>query len=111
MTIPVVLFVGGPADGLMLSSDQQTYTVGLRREPAEDGKVPTAVYYKYGAAPGYAGHLPKHVTTGCYLFKAFKDRAPSLVDGWLDDQTPEGYRNNTLPLNVVTDDQPALEDE
>lgn len=82
--IPVMLFVGGPADGWMLSSNKQAYAVGLK--PADkDGWFECAIYYLYGTSPGYAGDLPAFMTTGCYLFKAYKDRPVSLIDGWMPD--------------------------
>jgi hypothetical protein len=80
--IPVMLFVGGPADGWMLSTTKQLYAVGLER-PSEDGKALCAIYHVYGQAPGYAGDLPRHVETGILLYKADKLRAISLIDGWL----------------------------
>ena len=53
MTIPVMLFVDGPAEGFMLSTAKQTYTVGLY--PTEDGKWMTAIYYVFGSDPAYGG--------------------------------------------------------
>ena len=79
--IPVMIFVGGAADGWLLNSDAQTYAVGL--EPPVDGKALCAIYYRYGTSPGYAGDLPSFMTTGCYLYKEDKVRPVSLIQGWL----------------------------
>ena len=86
MTIPVMMFVDGPAKGFMLSTAKQTYTVGLY--PTEDGKWMTAIYYVFGSDPAYGGargdtHLyPKQ---GVYKFKANRERKASLIDGYLGD--------------------------
>ena len=81
--IPVMLFVGGAADGWMLSSNKQTYSVGL--ESPVDGRAMCAIYHRFGTSPGYAGDLPSFMTTGCYLYKADKSRPVSLIDGWMPD--------------------------
>ncbi len=86
MTIPVMLFVDGPAEGLMLSDTRQTYTVGLFE--TENGFWMTALYYRFGSDPAYGGardapHEFPH--QGVYKFKHNIERKASLIDGYLGD--------------------------
>ena len=93
--IPVMIFVDGPADGWMLSSNKQVYAVGL--EPPVDGKALCALYYRFGTSPGFAGDLPTYMTGGCCLYKGDKVRPLSLIDGWLPKMEP---RNAPVKLEV-----------
>ena len=97
MTLPVMLFTGGPAAGWMLSRDNQIYTVGL--EQPEDGKALCALYYRYGASPGYAGVLPGYLQTGVFVYKTDKVRAVSLIDGWMPG-VREGNTDGTPVVDV-----------
>ncbi len=86
MTIPVMMFVDGPAEGFMLSTAKQTYTVGLY--PTEDGKWMTAIYYKFGSDPAYGGargDTHQYPQQGVYKFKDNRERKASLIDGYLGD--------------------------
>ena len=84
MTIPVMLFVDGPAEGLMLSDNRQTYTVGLY--PVGGGFWECALYYRFGSDPAYGGardaphEFPQQ---GVYKYKHNIERKASLIDGYL----------------------------
>ena len=84
--IPVMLFIDGPAEGLMLSTNSQTYTVGLYE--TKDGYWMTALYYVFGSDPAYGGASERrgyYPMQGVYKHKGNKERKASLIDGYLAD--------------------------
>ncbi len=91
MTIPVMMFIDGPAEGFMLSTAKQTYTVGLypiNQTEEKKGFWMCAFYYKFGSDPAYggarnAGH--EYPQQGVYKFKHNIERRTSLIDGYLQD--------------------------
>ena len=88
MTIPVMMFIDGPAQGFMLSTAKQTYTVGLYE--TEDGYWMCAIYYKFGSDPAYGGAASpenRFPEQGVYKFKDNRERKASLIDGYLGDFT------------------------
>ena len=92
MTIPVMMFVDGPAEGLMLSTAKQTYTVGLypiNQTEEKKGFWMCALYYKFGSDPAYGGaRTPaahRYPQQGVYKFKHNLERKASLIDGYLQD--------------------------
>ncbi len=91
MTIPVMLFVDGPAEGRMLSTSKQTYTVGLypiNQTEEKKGFWMCALYYRFGSDPAYGGardaphEFPRQ---GVYKHKHNVERKASLIDGYLGD--------------------------
>ncbi len=90
MTIPVMMFVDGPAEGLMLSTAKQTYTVGLYpiTIPDKRGMWMTALYYVFGSDPAYGGargDTHQYPMQGVYKWKENRPRRESLIDGYLGD--------------------------
>ena len=91
--ISVMLFVGGPAEGWLLSSSAQVYAVGLA--PPVDGRAMAAIYHRFGTSPSYAGGLPNY--QGAFVYKADKVRPVSLIDGWM----PGLEEGNSDPHTIV----------
>ena len=92
MTIPVMMFVDGPAEGLMLSTAKQTYTVGLypiNQTEEKKGFWMCALYYKFGSDPAYGGArnpmTHEYPQQGVYKWKHNMERRASLIDGYLED--------------------------
>ncbi len=91
MTIPVMMFIDGPAEGFMLSTAKQTYTVGLypiNQTEELVGYWMTALYYVFGSDPAYGGarsDTHQYPMQGVYKWKENKPRRESLIDGYLGD--------------------------
>ncbi len=90
MTIPVMLFIDGPAEGYMLSTNHQTYTVGLypiNQTEEKKGYWMCALYYVFGSDPAYGGARKHHEfpMQGVYKYHGNKERKASLIDGYLTD--------------------------
>ena len=86
--IPVMLFVDGPAEGLMLSTSKQLYTVGLyQMDEFHGGYWMCAIYAVFGSDPAYGGARQTHEfpMQGVYTHKGNKKRKASLIDGYLAD--------------------------